>query len=339
LWNLYTKKEEYDLRKLEDQYNRFPYYYSNQRNVLEPKVSAFLNKNGLNIKYPNGKKFGVCLTHDVDFVYQSNLMMAYRGYNALRTCQFGKSLKVLMSRINGSLNPNWNFKDIMDLEATYNAKSSFYFLALDKSNMDYTFKINVLGKEIRNIISNGWDVGLHGGHEAFNNLNQMKIEKERLENVVEKQIIGYRNHYFRFETPDTWECLKEAGFKYDTTFGYADCVGFRNGLCHPFKPFNLYTNRHIDIIEIPVIIMDTTLFNYMRLNLEQAWELTKRLIDTVEKYGGIITFNWHIQNMLDDKLTYYRQLLQYCLEKDAWMTSADEIWKEVTKNEIYICCH
>ena len=37
LWDLFTKKEEYNLT-FSDQYDRFPYYLSSQRNVFDPKV-------------------------------------------------------------------------------------------------------------------------------------------------------------------------------------------------------------------------------------------------------------------------------------------------------------
>ena len=109
------------------------------------------------------------------------------------------------------------------------------------------------------IIDRGWEVGLHGGHTAYLNAQEMKIKKERLEKVTHQPVLGYRNHYLRFKVPDTWEYLSKAGFQYDTTLGYADCAGFRNGMCHPFRPFNLNTNHEIDILEIPLTVMDGSL--------------------------------------------------------------------------------
>jgi len=333
LWELFTKKEEYQPSLLLDQYQRFPHYLSKHRNVLEPEVSAFLIQNGLKVEYPDDKKFAVCLTHDIDIVYFSKLRMAHEVAQALRKRQISKSVKILLSKINKNLNPIWNFAQIMDLEGRYDAKSSFYFLALDRGDPDFNFRIEAVKKELRNISDNGWEVGLHGGHEAYNNLNEIKKEKERLENVIEKKVIGYRSHYLRFETPTTWELLKEAGFKYDATFGYADCVGFRNGMCHPFKPFNLNTNEHIDILEIPLTIMDCTLDAYMRLDMKNAWEITKRLIDTVERHKGVITILWHNTYMIDEMLELYERILTYCYERDAWMTSGEEIWRQIGGND------
>jgi len=55
--------------------------------------------------------------------------------------------------------------------------------------------------------------------------------------------------------------------------------------------------------------------------------LAKMLIDTVEKYNGVITILWHNTYMFDENLKFYKKILKYCYEKDAWMTSGEELWK------------
>ncbi|MGP8337637.1 MAG: polysaccharide deacetylase family protein, partial [Methanosarcinaceae archaeon] len=306
LWELYTKEEEYN-PQVTDSFERFPYYLSKHRDVFEPTVSRFLIENGLKPYYPDGKKFGVCLTHDIDVVCPTKLSPFVDTAKSLYHRQFKNALKSPFSRLNKNLNPFWNFRDIMELEDKYNAKSSFYFLASNVENQDYSYEIENLKDEIAYISNNGWEMGLHGGHESYNDLEDLKKKKEKLENVLGKKVIGYRNHYLRFKTPDTWEILSKAGFKYDTTFGYNDCSGFRNGMCHPFKPFNLNTGKEIEILEIPLTIMDCTLFgDYMRLDFNKSWELTKQLIDTVESYNGVITILWHNTYMQDDNLKFYK---------------------------------
>ena len=179
LWDLFTRKEEYNPLLL-DQYQRFPYYLSCNRDILKPKVSEILIEKGFDFEYPEGKKFAVCLTQDIDF----------------------------------------------------------------------NFEIEDLEHEIGIIRDRGWEVGLHGGHNAYNNFEEIKKEKNKIERVLNKKVVGYRNYFLRFKVPDAWELLSKAGFKYDTTLGYADMVRFRNGMCHPFKPFNLRINREIVMIKL-----------------------------------------------------------------------------------------
>lgn len=326
--DLFTKKEEYTSH-FSDIYQRFPYYLSKNRTILEPVISKYLIEKGLKIEYPEGKKFAVCLTHDIDSVYFSKSDLIHDNIKSLASGKIKNVLIKSFSNINKKWNSLWNFKKIMAIEEKYNAKSSFYFLALNKGDLDFNFKIEDLKHEMANITDNGWEVGLHGGHKAYNNLDEINKEKKNLEKILGKKVTGYRNHYLRFKVPDTWELLSKSGFKYDATFGYADCVGFRNGMCHPFKPFNLNTNREIDILEIPLTIMDNTLFNYMKLDIKGAWEIIRLLINTVEKYNGVITILWHNTYMNDGYLKLYEKILKYCYDKDALMTSGDKIEKEV----------
>jgi len=325
LWDLFTRKEEYNLT-FSDQYNRFPYYLSSHRSIFEPSVSKFLFENGLRPQYPDEKKFAVCLTHDIDIIQPSRLYSVSEATRAFVKGNLTDAIKISFSRVNKKLNPYWNFKEIIELEAKYDAKSSFYFLTLESGESDYSYNIEDIKDELSNISDNGWELGLHGGNESYNNLEDIKKKKQKLEKVLGKKVIGYRNHYLRFKVPNTWELLSKAGFKYDSTFGYADCAGFRNGMCHPFKPFNVNTGQQIDILEIPLTIMDCTLFeDYMQLDFKKALEFVKNLIDTVEQYNGVITILWHNTYMQGENLKFYEKILEYCSKKNAWITSGEEI--------------
>ncbi|WP_440946631.1 polysaccharide deacetylase family protein [Methanosarcina sp. T3] len=327
LWALYTRKEEYGLA-FRDRYERFPYYMSGHRNIFEPRVSKFLIENGLKPQYPDGKKFAVCLTHDIDAIHPEKLYPLIGSLKALAQGNLTEAMKTPFCRVNRKWNPCWNFREIVKLEAKYDAKSSFYFLALNPGETDFNYNIKDIESELGFISDSGWEVGLHGGHESYNSLEDLKEKKSRLEEALGKRIIGYRNHFLRFSVPVTWELLSKVGFKYDTTLGYPDCAGFRNGMCHPFRPFNLNEGRQIDILEIPLVIMDRSFFrDYMRLDVKKAWECTKHLINTVERYNGVITILWHNNTCIEgENLKYYEKVLEYCAGKDAWITSGEEIY-------------
>lgn len=331
LWDLFTRKEEYSAQ-LRDQYDRFPYFASNNRHIFEPCVSRYLVEQGYHPEYPENKPFAVCLSHDIDILYKSRIMKTYEAVGKVRNARTSVDY---LTQMRSKKLPFWNFSDIMALEDTYDAKSSFYFLVLNPGDRDYNYDIESCESTIGEISDRGWEVGLHGGHTSYNNPVEMKERKQRLEKVVHKKVAGYRNHYLRFRVPDSFEYLQEAGFRYDTTLGYADCIGFRNGMCHPFKPYNLTTRREIDILEIPLHLMDDSLDRYMKLDAGKSWEMTKQLIDTVEKYHGILTILWHNYSFYGEQRKFYEKILNYCREKNAWMTSGEEIsawWKNNTKD-------
>ena len=325
IWDLFTRKEEYH-SAIRDKFNRFPYYASIYRHIFEPKASKFLMENGYYVEYPNDRPFAVCLTHDIDEVYTSITTKGISAVKKFTKMRFNESL-ISIHQTRSKKIPLVNFEEIMDLEEQYNAHSSFFVLALDPADRDYEYKIEHLEHEMGIIQDRGWEVGLHVGHQGYRDLNKLRTEKKSLEKVINHSVIGCRNHFLNFIVPDTWELLKEAGFAYDCSFGYADCTGFRNGMCHPFRPYNLQNKKIIDILEIPLVIMDVSLFeDYMRLDMGTAWELTRRLIDTVAGYHGVITMVWHNTTLAGEHRTFYEKILNYCSEKNAWITSGEQIF-------------
>jgi len=314
---------------LRDRHSRFPHYLSSQRNCLDARVSQYLRDHGRRMTYPEGKSFAVCLTHDIDCIYISKdcIFDILKNVGNQPGARANLAMRIPLYLLRQKTNPIWNFKNIINLEKEYNAKSTFFFLSAERDlGREVNYRIEALKDELKHILAEGCDVGLHCGYHSYDQLTELKKEKARLERVLGKEISGCRNHYLRFKVPDTWELLNQAGFKYDATFGYADFAGFRNGMCHPFKPFNLNTGEIIDILEIPLIIMDGTLFDYMSLDEAGAWQITRQIIDTVEKLGGAVTILWHNTYMLGKNIQFYRKILDYCQEKNAWMTSCDDLY-------------
>ncbi len=330
LWDLYTLKEEYSSQRL-DQHGRFVYSFSANQDAFDPTVSRHLVNNGYEPQYPESRQFAVCLTHDVDEIYPPLIHMLPSILTCLRRLDFnGIKQQAFWKQHGKKSSPYWNFQEIMVLEEEYDAQSSFYFLATDSDIKRFRYNIEDLEGELGSIIDHGWEVGLHGGYYAYNDLEEILREKVRLERVLGRKVAGYRNHYLRFQVPNSWDVLEKAGFRYDTTLGYSDMVGFRNGMCHPFCPYNLCTGTEFNILEIPMAIMDGTLFDSAG-SYGRAWEIAKRLIDTVASCQGVLTLNWHTYGFnFPFRASWpklYEKILKYCHEKDAWMTSGEKIWE------------
>ena len=135
LWDHFTRKEEYN-PEFRDQYDRFPYYLSKTRDIFEPNVSEFLIDSGYKPEYPDGKKFAVCLTHDIDIVFRT---IPGRGFQVAKSL-YKRDLNGFSNSLKGIFNkrdPLCNFGERMDLEEQYGAKSSFCFLALQPGDQDY----------------------------------------------------------------------------------------------------------------------------------------------------------------------------------------------------------
>ncbi len=299
--------------------------------ALEPRVSKYLVDRGMAVEYPDNKKFAVCLTHDVDDIYPPITHAALEAACHSKSLNAKGLARDIFWRARGKkASPYRNFKQIMDIEEKFGAVSSFYFMATDRDVKRFRYHIEDLDGELGMIADRGWEVGLHGGYYAYDDLEALKREKARLEKVFGRKTIGYRNHYLRFNVPRTWELLSASGFKYDTTVGYNNIVGFRNGMCHPYRPCDPGNMRSLDILEIPMAIMDSSLFDQAR-TLDEAWSLAKQLVDVTERYGGVLTLLWHNDafgvSFRDNWVKIYKRILNYSKDKNAWITSGENIYQ------------
>lgn len=307
------------------------------RFLTEPYMSEYLQEKGLSIDYPEGQGFAVCLTHDVDEIYPPLRHTVLSSASGLKNRDLQGLKKQLFWRLKGKqFSPYINFKEIMEIEQRYDATSSFYFLATDKDVLRFRYNIEDLENDLGLIADGGCEAGLHGGYYAYDSLSEIVAEKRRLEKVLNRQVTGYRNHYLQFKTPETWEFLQKAGFTYDTTIGNNRIAGFKNGLCHPFKPYDIRAGREIDIVELPLVLSDFTLMN-TGMSPGRMWEVAKRIIDNVEKCNGILTVLWHSDafnnSYLADWVRFYVKILEYCRGKNSWITSGQAI-SEWVKDKI-----
>jgi peptidoglycan/xylan/chitin deacetylase (PgdA/CDA1 family) len=334
LFQIYVAQEEY-CWSFRDRHGRFLARHSKRR-VYECEVSEWLfNRGLLDIEWPRGACFAVALTHDIDCSRMEKSYALRSVMKALRLGRFSDANRRFAGIFIKSFDPFINFKRIMDIEAQFGAKSTFFFL-INKKDLAGGNDLDELIDEMNFIVDNGWEIGLHTGYFSYDNPFKISNEKKILENALGFSIKGVRNHFLRFSVPRTWEVLSQF-FKYDSTYGYADHVGFRNGMCHPFKPCTL-DGKVINIWEIPLTIMDTTLLKYMDADAREALEWIKLLIKKVKRVRGIITLLWH--NITLDELIYgnyaklYKALLRYFETQGAWLTSCGELynyWVETFK--------
>ena len=82
--------------------------------------------------------------------------------------------------------------------------------------------------------------------------------------------MGNRFHYLMFDPEKTVQILEDCGIKYDTSLMFAEHVGFRRGCCSPFYLYDFEKNRTSPVIEIPLIIMDTTFRNKHYMGIPQG---------------------------------------------------------------------
>lgn len=344
------------LSNREDKYKRFPAEESlcyKEGLLCQPIVNDYLSlletwidsfSLGLTRKpsWPDGKRFAVCLTHDVDHVkrwrIKSILVEAKCCFDLLvrkrkLSSSIKRGLKVLDS-VAKRENPWWNFEEIIEKEKEYGFSSSFYFLAGKRHPLDGSYKINEAPVQalIKGLASRGVEVGLHGSHTSYKDEQRLSEELQALSQVA-GNVSGIRQHNLRFDSQETFAIQEKLGFKYDTTLGFAQHEGWRSSFSFPYHPWNFRQNRPFKILEIPLTIMDATLseVEHRGLTAEEAWEATKKILSATEQSGGCATLLWHNSHFDDLHAPgfgeVYEKALKWIYERNGWGTSGYEIYK------------
>ncbi len=103
--------------------------------------------------------------------------------------------------------------------------------------------------------------------------------------------------YFADESPQQ---LEDAGFDYDSTWGYNDAVGYRAGTSQVFR---LPGTKHL--LELPLTIMDTALFYPGRMGLTARAGAARCAGESSPKrarFGGTLVVNWHDRSLAPERL-------------------------------------
>jgi len=324
LWDLYTLKHEKDNPK-RDQYER-PLAEFYNKDFSKAHVSKFLHDQGFRPSYPNEAKFAVCLTHDIDVLEIPKKDLYINAVKHLLKGRFPEFRSTIKNILNVRVNDFFHFDELMEIEKRYNGSATYYFKSLKKGDQDFNYLVSSISDIIQTIDKAGFEVSLHGGHEAYKDLKILKWEKENLERTLGKETLGYRNHYLRFRIPETLEHLISVGITSDSTIAYPDQIGFRNGMCYPYQPYHLEKEEYMDILEVPLNIMECTLYKYMALPKDQWMPKASELIDHVADLNGVFNFLWH-NNDVVSKVEFYEEVIKYCYDKGAWITSVAELEK------------
>lgn len=336
LWDEYTRKKEYHSNRL-DKHGRYSYCNQSDGMIFEPKVSHYLQNKGFDVEYPDNKKFAVILTHDVDDIYITPRHLLFSIYHLPFNRDIHSPINLCKGLVNKEKINYKSFTKIMEIEQKYETTSTFFFLPSPEDIFGKKYNLEELEDEIGNILNKGNEIGFHTGYYTYDNIKEIQNQKENMEQRIGRKIIGARNHVLRFTTPDSWETLAKAGFSYDSTYGYHNMAGFRNGMCHPYRPFNIDKGKTIDILEIPLSVQDWTLHMEMNKSSNDALVCVKHLIDIVEKYNGILTILWHTWTFAypvsfggifnKEWSSLYEKILRYVSEKNAWITNCQEFYR------------
>ena len=274
---------------------------------LDPPLERLRRELGLPPPQYRGARFAVALTHDVDVPWKwtriGMLGAAARLKGHALGGRVGPALhearglaRVPLHKLRGS-DPNWRFEEIVAEEREHGARSTFFLMAGHGHRADgaapETYD-RLRPRLVETLVGAGAEVGLHGSYLAAEDLDRLAHERAVLAQL-DGPLVGQRYHYLRVDPHRNLVPLVDIGFRYDTSLGFPDALGFRAGIAHPFRPWDVARNRPADLVEVPLAAMDATLAEerYEGLSAASAKPRVLALLDWAAEHGGGFSILWH----------------------------------------------
>jgi hypothetical protein len=274
---------------------------------LDPPLERLRRELGVEPPRYRGARFAVALTHDVDVPWRWTrigvLGAAARLKGHALAGRVGPALhearglaRVPVHKLRGT-DPNWRFAEIAAEEHAHEARSTFFLLAGHGHRADGAAPESydrLRQRLVETLTAAGAEVGLHGSYLAADELDRLARERVLLAQL-DGPLLGHRYHYLRVDPHRNLAPLAGLGFRYDTSLGFPDALGFRAGIAHPFRPWDFERDRPADLVEVPLAVMDATLAEerYAGLSAAAAKPRVLELLDRGAEHGGAFSILWH----------------------------------------------
>lgn len=226
-------------------------------------------------------KQSVVMTHDIDQLRSGWFETIRKEFNSPTIKSFINIPIALFTKIFGLKDDH--FKGLeKSIEVNQQQKlSPIYFFMTKKSHQDADYNEELLKKAFR-LIPSDFRIGIHPGYYTSTNEEEFLFQKNRLENLIDRKIDSCRQHYLKYDVKITPHIHEKASIREDYSLGFAEIYGFRNGICSPFYLYNFKEQRAFYTKQIPLFLMDSTLFSYLdpkdlQINKKESSDIIKQL--------------------------------------------------------------
>ncbi|WP_345233712.1 DUF7033 domain-containing protein [Hymenobacter saemangeumensis] len=293
-----------------DQHGRFPYAASVQKQygfVTLPLVNYYFDVLRAAVEHVTGQPlrprrwgpaqaaFAGFITHDIDTIHGG---WGTRIRSQLHQGHLPRVVQTLLYKAAGRPSPWNNLEEVQEATTKQGAPSTFFMLGSQQPasngtlNADYDLTAASMAARLRKLAARGAEIASHASYGTATTPGRLQAERQRYGLPAPT---GNRFHYLCWEPRITPQLVAGAGFRYDSTLGFAEHFGFRNSYCHPFFPFDFEQGQALAFLELPLNVMDATLHhpNYLQLSAPQIMPALQPLFAEIEKFGGLTTLLWH----------------------------------------------
>lgn len=277
----------------------------------------------------------VICSHDIDMYFTSRFNSLRRllknlaiSISIARSRSFfsdnlAETCKLLLGKAVGDFLPTFlpAFKE-------YDFRSTFFVIAQSHHRRDANYKLEQIILQLRKILNAGGTVALHGSYQSVVEADDLCSEVLALEKYTEVRPLGSRQHWLRFDSHEKlFRNIAKSGLLYDSTLGFSETIGFRNGAGFAFPPYDFTREEPYPFLEIPLVVMDTALHYASQSSPQRSLELAEAVLDESRRWGwGGVAILWHnpleplsVPTFIND--VFWTQLKKKDRIKERWMTA------------------
>jgi len=251
----------------------------------------------------SGAEHLVICSHDIDFYYVNRFTTLVRLIKNLGVAMlhyrsrsfFFDNLKMMLQLLGGKRIGEYLPALLKAACEEHDFESTLFVVTRQGHRRDPNYRLQQIARHLLGATEKGISVGVHGSYRSVIEDRTLAEEVRALSGLIERRILSNRQHWLRFaEHQVLFEEIERAELLADSTLGFADSVGFRNGACFAFPPYNFGQERPYKFLEIPLVLMDGSLEAAARVSGKLPQQLAEEVLSESRKYGwGGIAVIWH----------------------------------------------
>jgi hypothetical protein len=244
----------------------------------------------------------VVCSHDVDFYYTGQADIYLRLIKNLGiSCllyrdadYFFTNVAMLARTLQGRWLGNY-IPPLISRLKSIGCGSTFFVVPTREHRRDPNYKLSDLLSAIRFADQELYPVELHASYTSMLEKQSLLPERAALEGLTKRRVSGSRQHWLRFaDQQQLFQAVESACLLFDSSVGFTDTVGFRNGACFAFPPYHLREERPFQFLEIPLAIMDGSLIEAARNLGNTPQQIADSVLMESRKLGwGGTSILWH----------------------------------------------
>lgn len=276
-----------------------------QRWAMALRAAVVANAGGRSVRllapWPDGRRWAVAITHDLDVVN------GWPAFTLLRLAELarhgevkraGQGLISALATLGRDPMPS-GVGAILDTERAAGIASTWFVLSGTPSlgtwlRGDVTYRLESAKASglVETITKDNHEIGLHGSFATAADALRFTEERGRLGRWLGAPPGGVRQHFLRMRPGRTHAAMQEAGFVYDATYGYPDRNGFRLGVADVVPAW--LGEAPARISTVPLMWMDRALSKYRGIEDPDLWVADAlELAATCRAVEGLWVGLWH----------------------------------------------